>query len=104
MNGRRARRAASCTSSGPREAWRLAAEATGDEAIGIHVAEARTPAAVDVLEYAFRASPSLRDALGQVVRHGRVTSAFHRWFKRRTGRTPLEFRRKAAQRGAAVDQ
>jgi AraC-like DNA-binding protein len=56
----------------PREVWRLAAEATGDEAIGIHVAEARTPAAVDVLEYAFRASPTLGDALGQVVRYARV--------------------------------
>jgi AraC-like DNA-binding protein len=32
------------------------------------------------------------------------SSAFHRWFKRRTGRTPLEFRREAGQRGAAVDQ
>jgi AraC-like DNA-binding protein len=56
----------------PREVWRLAAEATGDEAIAIHVAEARTPAAADVLEYAFRASPTLREALGQVVRYGRV--------------------------------
>jgi AraC-like DNA-binding protein len=55
-----------------REVWRLAAEATGDEAIGIHVAEARTPAAGDVLEYAFRASPTLADALGQVVRYARV--------------------------------
>ena len=55
-----------------REAWTLAAEATGDEAIGIHVAEARTPAAVDVLEYVFRASPTLGDALGQVVRYARV--------------------------------
>jgi AraC-like DNA-binding protein len=32
------------------------------------------------------------------------SSAFHRWFKRRAGRPPLEFRREAAQRGAAVDQ
>jgi len=56
----------------PREAWRLAAEVTGDEAIGIHAAEARTPAAADVLEYAFRASPSLGDALGQVVRYAKV--------------------------------
>ncbi|HXK08670.1 MAG TPA: AraC family transcriptional regulator [Vicinamibacteria bacterium] len=55
-----------------REVWRLAAEATGDEAIGIHVAEARTPGAFDVLEYAFRASPTLGDALGQVVRYARV--------------------------------
>ncbi len=56
----------------PREVWRLAAEATGDEAIAIHVAEVRAPAALDVLAYAFRASPTLRDALGQVVRYGRV--------------------------------
>ncbi len=56
----------------PREVWRLAAEATGDEAIAIHVAEARAPAALDVLEYAFRASPTLGEALGQVVRYGRV--------------------------------
>jgi AraC-like DNA-binding protein len=56
----------------PREAWRLAAEATGDEAIAMHVAEARTPGAVDVLEYAFRASPTLGDALGQVARYARV--------------------------------
>jgi AraC-like DNA-binding protein len=56
----------------PREVWRLAAEATGDEAIGIHVAEEQTPAAVDVLEYAFRASPTLGDGLGQVARYARV--------------------------------
>ena len=56
----------------PREMWRLAAKATGDEAIGIHVAEARTPAAFDVLEYAFRASPTLGDALAQVARYARV--------------------------------
>jgi AraC-like DNA-binding protein len=56
----------------PREVWSLAAEATGDEAIAVHVVEARTPAALDALEYAFRASPTLRDALGQVVRYGRV--------------------------------
>jgi AraC-like DNA-binding protein len=55
-----------------RRAWTLAAEATGDEALGIRVAEARTPAAGDVLEYAFRASPTLGDALGQVVRYARV--------------------------------
>jgi AraC-like DNA-binding protein len=56
----------------PREVWRLAVEATADEAIAIHVAEARMPASVDVLEYAFRASPTLGDALGQVVRYARV--------------------------------
>jgi AraC-like DNA-binding protein len=56
----------------PREVWRLAAEATGDEAIAVHVAEVRAPGTFDVLEYAFRASPTLRDALGQVVRYGRV--------------------------------
>jgi len=31
------------------------------------------------------------------------SSAFHRWFKRRTGRTPLEFRRAGPQRDPAVD-
>ncbi len=56
----------------PREAWDLAAEATEDEAIGVHVAEAGTPAVADVLEYAFRASPTLGDALGQIVRYARV--------------------------------
>jgi len=56
----------------PRRVWELAAEATRDEAIGIHLAEARTPAAADVLEYAFRASPTLGDALAQVARYARV--------------------------------
>jgi AraC-like DNA-binding protein len=56
----------------PRVAWELAAEATGDEAIGIHVAEAWTPGAADVLDYAFCASPTLGDALGQVARYARV--------------------------------
>jgi AraC-like DNA-binding protein len=56
----------------PREVWRLAAEATGDEAIAIHVAEAWTRPVADVLEYAFRASSTLGDALGQVVRYARI--------------------------------
>jgi AraC-like DNA-binding protein len=56
----------------PRTVWNLAAETTGDEAISIHVVEARIPATVDVLEYAFRASPTLGDALGQVTRYARV--------------------------------
>ena len=55
-----------------REAWRLAAHATGDEAIAIHVAEARPRDRADALDYAFRASPTLRDALGQVVRYARL--------------------------------
>jgi AraC-like DNA-binding protein len=55
-----------------RTVWTLAAEAAGDEAIGIHVAEARIPGELDVLEYAFRASPTLGDAFGQVIRYARV--------------------------------
>jgi len=55
-----------------REAWRLAAQATADEAIAIHVAEARPRERPDALDYAFRASPTLRDALGQVVRYARL--------------------------------
>jgi len=55
-----------------REAWRLAAQATADEAIAVHVVEARPRERPDALDYAFRASPTLRDALAQVVRYARL--------------------------------
>ena len=55
-----------------REAWRLAAEAMADEAIAIHVVEARPADVADALDYAFRASASLREALGQVARYTRL--------------------------------
>ena len=40
-------------------AWRLAASLTGDEALGIHLAESLPRGALDLIEFALRASPSL---------------------------------------------
>ena len=54
------------------EAWRLAEQVTGDEALGLHMAEAIPTGALDLLEYAFRASPTLDSAIKQVVRYGRA--------------------------------
>ena len=55
-------------------AWRLAAKLTQDPAIGIHVAETLPRGALDLVEYAFRASASLGDALARLARYGRVLS------------------------------
>jgi AraC-like DNA-binding protein len=55
-------------------AWRLAATLTRDPAIGIHVAESLPRGALDLVEYAFRASASLAAALERLARYGRVLS------------------------------
>jgi AraC-like DNA-binding protein len=55
-----------------REAWRLAMELTGDEAIGLHVAEWLPRGALDLVEYAFRTSPTLGDGLDRLARYGRL--------------------------------
>ena len=41
------------------KAWRLAATLTGDEALGVHLAESLPRGALDLIEDALRLSPSL---------------------------------------------
>jgi AraC-like DNA-binding protein len=55
-----------------RETWRLATEITGDDALGLHMAQALPRGALDLLEYAFRASPTLEAGFGELERHGRL--------------------------------
>ena len=55
-------------------AWRLAAALTHDDAVGVHLAEALPRGALDLVEYAFRSSPSLAAGLERLVRYGRVIS------------------------------
>ena len=55
-------------------AWRLAAQCTRDDAIGIHVAESLPRGAFDLVEYAVRASPSLAVGLERLAGYGRLVS------------------------------
>jgi AraC-like DNA-binding protein len=55
-------------------AWRLASTMTGDDAIGVHVAESLPRGALDLVEYAFRSSASLAAGLERLARYGRVLS------------------------------
>jgi AraC-like DNA-binding protein len=55
-----------------REAWRLAMAMTGDEAIGLHVAQWLPRGALDLVEYAFRTSATLGDGLDRLARYGRL--------------------------------
>jgi len=55
-----------------REAWRLAMAVTGDEAIGLHVAQWLPRGALDLIEYAFRTSATLGDGLDRLARYGRL--------------------------------
>jgi AraC-like DNA-binding protein len=55
-----------------REAWSLAAEITGDDALGLHMAQALPRGALDLLEYAFRASPTLERGFEALQRYGRL--------------------------------
>ena len=52
------------------EAWRLAERITGDESLGLHMAQAVPAGALDLLEYACRSSPTLDAALRQLARYG----------------------------------
>jgi AraC-like DNA-binding protein len=56
------------------EAWRLAVRITGDDALGLHMAQQLPAGAMDLLEYAFRTSPTLESAFGQVARYARVAN------------------------------
>lgn len=55
-------------------AWQLATTLTNDEAVGVHLAESLPRGALDLVEFAFRSSPSLTSALERLVRYGRVIS------------------------------
>jgi AraC-like DNA-binding protein len=55
-------------------AWRLATNLTGDHALGVHLAESLPRGALDLVEYAVRASPSLGVGLERLARYGRVLS------------------------------
>jgi AraC-like DNA-binding protein len=55
-----------------RRAWEAAVALTGDPDLGLVVAAAQPTGAFDILEYAFRASPTLRRGFEQLVRYGRV--------------------------------
>jgi AraC-like DNA-binding protein len=54
-------------------AWREAVRLTGNEALGLHVAERLERGRLGALEYAVRHSSDLRQGLGQLVRYGRLT-------------------------------
>jgi AraC-like DNA-binding protein len=56
------------------DAWRLAVEITGDDALGLHMAQAVQKGALDLLEYAFRSSTTLEAGLEQLARYGRAMS------------------------------
>ena len=55
-------------------AWRRAAELTSDDGLGIHVAESIPRGALDLVEYAFRSSPSVAAGLMRLARYGRIVS------------------------------
>ena len=55
-----------------RRAWETAVELTGEPDLGLVVAGAQPAGAFDLLEYAFRASPTLGRAFEQLVRYRRV--------------------------------
>lgn len=55
-------------------AWRTAAAITNDDALGIHVAESLPRGAIDLVEYAFRSSPSLTAGIERIARYGRLLS------------------------------
>src|SRR4051812_10190665 len=56
------------------KAWGLAATLTGDDALGIHLAESLPRGALDLIEYALRSSASLEKGLDRLARYGRLVS------------------------------
>jgi AraC-like DNA-binding protein len=55
-------------------AWCIAGELTGDSTLGVHLAESLPRGALDLVEYSFRSSASLRVGLERLARYGRVLS------------------------------
>ena len=56
------------------KAWSLAATLTGDEALGVHLAESLPRGSLDLIEYALRSSPSLEKGFDRLARYGRLLS------------------------------
>ena len=52
--------------------WNEAARASGDDALGLHAAQGLKPGAFDVIDYAVRTAPTLRNALDRLVRYNRL--------------------------------
>jgi AraC-like DNA-binding protein len=52
--------------------WDHAAELSGDGAFGMHTALTLAPGTFDVLDYAIRTAPTLRDALQRFARYNRI--------------------------------
>jgi len=57
-----------------REAWRLALALTRDDALGLHLAQRLPRGALDLVEYAFRASANLAAALERLAHYGRLVN------------------------------
>lgn len=72
--------------------WQLAAEATGEEALGLRVSKHSTHTTFHALGYAFMASRSLRDAMERVVRfNGMVSDAANVAFDEHDGTGTLSW-------------
>ena len=56
------------------EAWEFAGGISRDAALGVHLAEWLPRGALDLLEFAFRTSPSLGSGLERLAHYGRVLS------------------------------
>jgi AraC-like DNA-binding protein len=52
--------------------WAEAVRATGDEALGLHVAEHIRPGTFDLLEFAARANPTVGEGIRQLARYFRI--------------------------------
>lgn len=59
--------------------WRRAAEATGDDAFGLHAAAVLRPGTFDVLDYAVRTAPTLHAALTRLARYNRLVHDVAVW-------------------------
>lgn len=59
--------------------WREAALLTSDTAFGLHAAERIKPGAFDVLDYAVRTAPTLRQSLERLVRYNRLVHDIAQW-------------------------
>ncbi|MFN3377112.1 MAG: AraC family transcriptional regulator [Burkholderiaceae bacterium] len=60
--------------------WARAAELSGDACFGLHAAALIRPGAFDVMDYAVRTAPTLREALERLARYNRLVhdvAAFH---------------------------